>query len=89
MSFRDLTAIIFAATLWPMIAWTPARVTSLVSAFGGNVKMAKAIGHRRHTTIQQWLARGKIPGWRYREIEEGAAKAGVTLPRWFRNGGPS
>lgn len=84
-SFCDLTEIFFAPMLYAMIAWSKPRVTSLVSTFGGNAEMARALNHKHHTLIQQWLKRGTIPEWRYREIVEAAAARRVRLPKWFSN----
>jgi len=79
-------AIIFAA----MAKASPSpQVDSLVCAFGGAEPMAKVLGHKYATTVRGWITRGAIPHWRVREIKEAAKREGITLPRWFRNGGPS
>jgi len=69
------------------IQWTPQRLDSLVSLFGGINPLARALNFKHRSTVKQWIERGNIPIWRLREIREAAAREGITLPKWF-NGGP-
>lgn len=66
------------------ISWTSQRVQSLVSAFGGINPLSRALNYKHRTTVKQWVERGKIPVWRYREIAEAAQSTGTKLPAWFK-----
>jgi hypothetical protein len=70
-----------------MIEWTPGKVQSLISAFGGTRPMADKMGHKNVTTIDSWIRAGRIPSWRIAEITLLARKEKVRLPGWFKNGG--
>lgn len=54
--------------------------TRMVDAFGGLAKTKRALGHRFGTTINAWRRTGKIPPWRYAEINAAARRLDVTLP---------
>lgn len=71
------------------IVWTSAKVNSLISAFGGIPRMAKALNHPQVTTIRSWREAKRIPHWRYGEIEAAAKAHKVPLPKWFSNGDAS
>lgn len=61
----------------------PAEI--IISAFGGQAKLAAALGHRHATTVAGWKKTGKIPPWRMAEISEAAEKLGIILPDFDRS----
>lgn len=63
--------------------WTPARVQSLVSKFGGIKAMAEALGHKHVTTVRWWVEKGRIPWYQQGNIATAAAKKAIPLPKWF------
>lgn len=56
----------------------------IVEAFGGLSRTARALKHNNCSTIYSWVKSGRIPYWRFSEIEEAAKKNAVQLPTAFR-----
>lgn len=50
---------------------------SIIEAFGGLTKMARALGHKHCTTVQGWQKSGNIPDWRRDEIFRAADESGI------------
>lgn len=69
--------------------WTPERVNSLVSRFGGIRAMADKLGHKHVTTVRWWVEKGYVPRFQEGNIILAAHREGIPLPKWFRNGGPA
>lgn len=59
-------------------------VQTVIQAFGGLSKTAKALRHRNVTTVQGWRDRGHIPAYRFAEIREAAVREKVDLPKELR-----
>ena len=64
--------------IFPAMKHFPAE--TIIQAFGGQTKLAAALGHQHVTTVASWKKAGKIPSWRMAEIAIAAEKAGVTIP---------
>lgn len=56
---------------------------TVIAAFGGVSKTARACGHKSVTTVDGWKRAGRIPHWRRPELIDAAAREGVTLPTEF------
>jgi hypothetical protein len=54
-----------------------------LQAFGGLAATARALGHRHASTVHGWLRSGRIPAWRWRELQEAAERRHVALPPSF------
>jgi len=65
------------------IEWTPEKVNSLVSKFGGIRPMAAKLGHKHVTTVRWWVAKGYVPRFQEANIALAAQREGISLPRWF------
>jgi hypothetical protein len=62
---------------------------TVIEAFGGLTKTARALGHRNVTTVQWWKKSGRIPAWRRPEIRAAAKRAGLLLPASLLDDVPS
>ena len=55
----------------------PARI--VVTRFGSLRKLATALGHTNHSTVQGWWDSGLIPAQHQGKVVEAAAAAGVAI----------
>lgn len=65
------------------VEWTPERVNSLVSKFGGIRKMSEVLGHKHVTTVRWWVEKGYVPRYQEANIMLAAQRTGLPLPKWF------
>jgi hypothetical protein len=50
----------------------------IIRSLGGIRPLARALGHRNHTTVQGWYERGSIPTDRLNEVLAAAAKPKIA-----------
>lgn len=55
------------------------QAKTLIDKFGGVYPLARALGHRNHTTVQGWQLRGFIPPRQHEPIWQAAKREGVRL----------
>jgi hypothetical protein len=51
----------------------------VIRRFGSQRKLAAALGHTNHTTVQGWKASGRIPAQQQVAVLDAAARLGIEL----------
>lgn len=51
----------------------------VISQFGGIRPLARALGHRTHTTVQGWWLRGSIPARQQAYVLAAARSSGIPI----------
>lgn len=59
----------------------------VIDKFGGLTAMSRALGHEHCTTVQGWRDSGRIPNWRWPEINEAAKREKIDLADELRIAG--
>lgn len=44
------------------------KATEIINLFGGIRPLAKVLGHKHPSTVQNWYERNAIPKWRHHEV---------------------
>jgi hypothetical protein len=59
------------------------RLKQFLIALGGVSEVSRCLGHKHHTTVTDWVKRGRIPHWWFERIQKVAGAKGVKLPSWL------